>query len=263
MSFLSIIIPTFNSAFTLNACLQSVLNQDFNDYQIILIDGISSDNTIDIIKEFAGKYQNVTWVSEKDDGIYDAMNKGTRIAKGQWLYFLGSDDYLQDSHVLTDVSKVLKTTNCSIIYGDAVMVSDGSRQGGIFSLNMLLTYNNICHQTIFYKKELFEIIGPYNTKYPIVADWDFNIRCFSNNKNIAEHIDRIICVFNNVTGVSNNSRNDPFYQLIPAPYVWEISQLKFELNSVLNSSELKLGRVIYKYLKKTGIVNIVKMIYRR
>ena len=91
---ISIIIATFNSSRTLAKALESVLEQNFNDWECIIVDGKSTDNTLDIIKEFELKDSRFSHVSEKDNGIYDAFNKGWKMAKGEWIYYLGSDDYL-------------------------------------------------------------------------------------------------------------------------------------------------------------------------
>jgi glycosyltransferase involved in cell wall biosynthesis len=101
--FFSIIIPTFNSEKVLRECLNSIVEQTFNNYEIILIDGLSTDSTVDIIKEYSLNNPNIHWVSEKDLGIYDAMNKGIKIANGEWVYFLGSDDKLSSNNALQEI----------------------------------------------------------------------------------------------------------------------------------------------------------------
>ena len=98
---LSIIIPTFNSAKTLSRCLDSVISQSFTDWEVLMMDGVSNDDTIKI----ASSYQDsrIQIYSEPDKGIYDAMNKGIDKAQGEWLYFLGSDDWLFNCNSLKDI----------------------------------------------------------------------------------------------------------------------------------------------------------------
>src|SRR3982750_4096075 len=105
MPLLSIIIPTFNSQITIERCLESLSKQTFRDFEILVIDGGSEDNTIGLVKEKQPVLPAVTLVSEKDEGTYDAMNKGIGLSTGTWLYFLGSDDWLYNEQVLQNVFK--------------------------------------------------------------------------------------------------------------------------------------------------------------
>ncbi len=193
---ISIIIPTFNSEATIDSCLQSIKSQQFKDYEILIIDGQSTDATIAKCNNFNG---SLKVISEKDDGVYDAMNKGIKIAGGEWLLFLGSDDALFNSSVLDNISKRLLETNAGFIYGDVKIAGstswaiDGTIYDGAFSLEKLFE-RNICHQAIFYKKEVFGKIGIYNIRYSLCADWDFNLRCWANYP--SEYVPIIVSVFN-------------------------------------------------------------------
>lgn len=267
MPFFSVIIPTHNASHTLEKCLDSVLNQTYKDVEIIIMDACSSDSTLTIIREKAKEYKNIKWVSEKDGGIYDAMNKGVAQASGEWLYFLGSDDFLYDSEVFSDI--VTETTHYKpdVIYGDAVVTSDGSRHGGVFSLDTLLFSHNLCHQTVFYSKRVFDIIGSYNLKYPLIADWEYNIRCFSDGHITKHYVERKIVLFNDVTGISSMSKNDFFYRMIPATYIKEIEALKEEIealkkryDAVINSGPYTMGTFLYDIMEKCGLVKIVAML---
>src|SRR5947209_4479772 len=88
---ISVIIPTFNLKACIRKCLESLREQTFRDFEILVIDGGSTDGTIKIVQEFASSFPRLTWRSEKDRGVYDAMNKGVAMARGDWVYFLGSD----------------------------------------------------------------------------------------------------------------------------------------------------------------------------
>src|SRR5688500_6210639 len=116
----SIIIPTLNSEAHIKRCLESVLNQSFPNFEILIMDGLSVDRTLSIVKQ--ENDARITTYSEKDLGIYDAMNKGITLANGKWLYFLGSDDVLYDNDVFQDVVQLLEKTNCNVLYGDIEMV---------------------------------------------------------------------------------------------------------------------------------------------
>ena len=101
----SIIIPTFNSEKTLDIALSSIVVQSYQNFEVLIIDGLSTDSTIDIAKKHQKVFPNIKIKSEKDNGIYDAMNKGIALAKGEWLYFMGSDDSLYNDDVLNQICK--------------------------------------------------------------------------------------------------------------------------------------------------------------
>ena len=218
MSFFSVIIPTYNSASTLNAALESVVNQTFQDYEVIIMDGLSTDNSLEIARGFNN--QKIKIFSEKDSGVYDAMNKAVEKATGEWLYFLGSDDQLYDNAIFSRIYNVAQQENYNLIYGDAYFTSRKIIYGDQFDRVRLKTHN-ISHQAIFYKKYLFERLGKYNTQFKIWADWDFNIRCFSYPDIKAIHIKTTIVKYNDEGGLSAVYMKDSeFIKLLPS-YVEE------------------------------------------
>ena len=128
--FFSIIIATYNSEQYIKQAINSILNQDFKNYEIIIIDGLSKDKTTEIIQKYI---KNITFFkSEPDTGIYDAWNKAISVAKGSWIYFLGSDDYLKDSDVLINVEKRItdiefNDNSKTIIYGEVEVQDEDSK----------------------------------------------------------------------------------------------------------------------------------------
>ncbi len=193
--FFSIIIPTFNSEKTIYRCLESILSQSFSNFEVLIIDGESSDETISIAKFF--KDAPIKIFSEKDTGIYDAMNKGIRFAKGKWLYFLGANDELFNEYVLQNVANKIRDTDAEFIYGNVRIIGrvpeiNEGIYDGMFDIKKLFK-KNICHQSIFYAETVFDKVGFFNTNYVIRADWDLNHRCFANLK--VEYIAEIIAKF--------------------------------------------------------------------
>jgi glycosyltransferase involved in cell wall biosynthesis len=179
---LSIVVPTFNSEAVLRGCVESFATQTFSDFEIVVVDGASTDRTVALIQELAAKYPNLRWSSEKDGGVYDAMNKGIRLARGKWLLFFGADDRLCADDVLARVAPQLNL-DTDFVYGNVVLTNDPfGREGmlykGEFSVRDIVG-QNICHQAIFYSRELFARFGGYNLKYRAFADWDFNLRVFT------------------------------------------------------------------------------------
>lgn len=211
----TVIIPTFNSALTILDCLKSVINQTFQDIEILIIDGLSSDNTLQISESFNDP--RIRIFSEKDEGIYDAMNKGIKLARGEWLYFLGSDDALIDNDVLNDLKIRLSNTKAKVVYGNVRIngncnwAKDGAIYDGCFDLAKVLE-KNICHQAILYNKTFITSNNIcFNNRYFSLADWDFNLRCFALTE--FEYIDRIIAIFN-AGGLSTleTVNNDPLFE---------------------------------------------------
>ena len=211
MVFLSIIIPSYNSELTIERCLDSLSIQTYQDFEVCIIDASSSDNTLSRVSQFRSKFQNIRILSESDRGTYDAMNKGIDLAKGEWIYFLGSDDEIHDEHVFADMFKVDPDKNCGMIYGDVrvcgdtLWAKDGQIYNGKFSIEHLLE-RNICHQAIFYRTKMFKKLGKYNLRYPVCADWELNLRFFPKTK--SNYLDRIIANFYG-GGISSKVAIDP------------------------------------------------------
>ena len=218
----SIIVPTLNVAATLDACLDSVVCQTFTDFELILVDGDSTDATLDIANGFAAKLgARLVIHSGPDEGVYDAMNRGVALSTGTWLLFLGADDTLYEADTLARVAAFIGDNEPSdLVYGDVIVRSAGWRHAGAFDLDRLLFETNICQQSIFYRRELFDGIGPYNLRYRVWADWDFNIRCFSNPALVARYMDIVVADFNNLTGLSAKDRIDKEFRKRVPMFFW-------------------------------------------
>jgi glycosyltransferase involved in cell wall biosynthesis len=210
---LTIVIPTFNSGKTLERALDSILDQRFAGWEIQIIDGLSTDNTLDIINNYTLKDNRIHFVSEKDAGIYDAMNKGIRRASGQWLYFLGSDDRLHDETVLEKVHAEIIKGNDLLIYGYIISEKYG-RYGGRVTADDLLK-NNISHQAMFFHKKIFEELGFYDTGYKTHADWDFNLRCFNHYQHGIKYLDLPIAEY--ATGGASSVHEARFLREVILP----------------------------------------------
>jgi len=212
---ISILIPTLNAEKTLGNALDSVLNQQYKEWEILVIDSVSKDGTMDMVKEWAGRDARIRYLSEPDKGIYDAMNKGVTLAGGEWIYFLGSDDVLHDPGVLETFRDDLAGRNFDMVYGNIIISPEGPAYDGPFTLEKLLR-KNMSHQAAFYHRQLFTRTGGFNTRYRVYADWDFNIRCFSDPAIRTHYRDRVVALFG-MDGVSR--RHDTVFlreSLIPA-----------------------------------------------
>lgn len=174
---LSIITVVYNGAATLEDTIRSVNDQTFTDREYIIVDGGSRDGTTEIIGKYAGIVVS-SWVSEPDKGIYDAMNKGIGMARGEWLFFLGSDDTFLHAGVLTEFFATT-LTDIDLAYGDVYSEDFKGRYDGEFTFRKLLS-RNLSHQAAFYRRSLFDRLGNYDLRYRMHADWDFNLRCFGD-----------------------------------------------------------------------------------
>jgi len=200
----SVITPSLNADKHIEKAIQSVLEQDYSNWEHIVVDGGSTDGTLDILK----KYPHLKWTSEKDKGIYDAMNKGIKMADGEWIYFLGSDDYLLKEKIFSKLFPFLEK-NIDVIYGNIISPRFGGSYDGAFDIYKILI-KNISHQAIFFNRSVFDKIDIFNLKYKSQADWDHNMRWLLNPKIISKYVPIDIAFFSD-HGFSSNL-NDPLFQ---------------------------------------------------
>lgn len=187
---ISIITATFNSAKTLKDTIQSVLRQTNKDFEYLIVDGGSTDETIDIVKSYESEFSGrLKWVSEKDKGIYDAMNKGIKMASGDVVGILNSDDYFTSDDILQTVADAFKRQEIDAIYGDIHFIRDGNPQKCIryYSSRMFrpfwLRFGFMpAHPSFYCKREVYERAGLYSLDYKIGADYEMMVRLFKRHK---------------------------------------------------------------------------------
>lgn len=186
----SIILATFNCGRKAEATIQSILSQNRDLFELIVIDGASTDDTLDYI----GKYQSdLKLVSEKDAGVYDAFNKGIESATGRYLYFIGAGDRLREG-VLETVREFLPLDAPTFVYGDAYVVNERLHYGGEYCPSRLKE-QNICHQAAFYHRDIFELLGKYDLRYSIFSDWALNLKCFGDRRIKKRYLEYVIVDF--------------------------------------------------------------------
>ena len=203
---LSIITINYNNASGLSKTMESVISQNFSDFEYIVIDGGSTDGSVDIIKKYAEKL--TFWVSEPDKGIYNAMNKGISMASGEYLLFLNSGDWFVNNEVIAGVIPYLNSVY-EIVSGGLILVKNEEEH---IQLNPPNTVNlNYCihsgltHPNTFIRAELFEKYGYYNEHNKIVSDWEFFLIVCGLNKCKYQGIPVLVSCFT-MDGIS--SRND-------------------------------------------------------
>lgn len=201
MKLISIVTINYNNANGLLKTLQSVAQQSYRAIDYIVIDGGSNDASKTHITTFLPHINY--WVSEPDKGIYHAMNKGIKVAQGQYLLFLNSGDFLADDTVIERILPHLQNTD--IVYGDLFLCKNETRvreqspnRIGVYEL-MLST---IWHPTAFINRELFDKYGAYNETLSITADYEFFIRSIIKHKASTRHVEIATAVFD-LSGISN------------------------------------------------------------
>ena len=175
---ISIITVCYNSEKTIKDTIESVLSQTYKDYEYIVVDGQSKDSTLNIIKE----YRDIKLISEKDNGLYDAMNKGIMMATGDIIGIINSDDILYDESVFqTIIDNYDEDTE--ILYGDVKYYNEDFTEVIRDYISGPKKNNAWCpaHPTMYIKKAVFDKIGFYNIAYRITSDYDFIVRCNVNN----------------------------------------------------------------------------------
>jgi len=180
---LSIITITYNSAQTLQRALESVQSQTYKDIEHVIVDGASTDGTKELIETYAKAHANVRWVSEKDKGIYDALNKGIKLATGDVIGFLHSDDVLYSADSIEHIAAAFAQKDVDVVYGD-LQYCRGSKVVRRWKSNdfnpRALKYGWMPpHPTVYVRKEVYQQVGEYDEWFRISADYDMMLRIFT------------------------------------------------------------------------------------
>lgn len=191
--FFSIIVTSFNAEKTIKETINSVLIQTCEDYEIIVKDACSKDNTLKTIPK---NNNSIHVVSKKDKGVYDGMNQAIEKAKGEYLFFLNCGDIFFDKFVLEKVknSIVLENKKYDIVYGDYTRKDLCVLKQPSTLNEFQLIRKPLTHQSIFFRFNIFEKIGLYNLKYKLCADYDLTVKALLKGYSFL-HINEVICVY--------------------------------------------------------------------
>lgn len=197
----TVITVVFNGAKTLEQAIISVLTRSYDNFELLIIDGGSTDGSLDIIK----KYDHAIdyWVSEPDKGIYDAMNKALDVALGDRIYFLGCDDLLVND--LRDIAPLFRKRGV-LYYGDVYMIHRHQLYDGAFN-GFKLAVKNICQQAIFYPRGVFEKYR-FDTQYQMLADYHLNMRCYADPDLSLAYVPELVAIYNDTSGASSSRVDD-------------------------------------------------------
>ncbi len=216
---ISVITACYNNEKTIIDTIESILNQSYNNIELVIIDGNSTDKTVEIIKSFQKEFINseveYKWVSERDSGIYDAWNKALEISTGDWMVFIGADDFLKDKNTIENIIPYLnkaKKDEINFVYGKIEHINSKDKLVEVSGKPWVaqkdrFTYNmNIGYGGSFVNRSLFDIHGKFNDSFKIAGDYEFLLRELKDKNKDALFVNEIILVMRE-GGVSANLPN--------------------------------------------------------
>lgn len=193
---ISVITATYNSGKTLRNTIESILSQTYTNIEYIIVDGLSKDNTLDIIKEYEPKFKGkMHWISEKDKGLYDAMNKGINMATGDIIGILNSDDFYTSNSILEQVAQTLSDQSIDAVYGDIHFVKDPDltkciryySSKGFSRWQMRLGFMP-AHPSFYCRKKIYDKYGGFDCSFKVAADFEHLLRLIFVNKITTKYI---------------------------------------------------------------------------
>lgn len=218
---IAVVVPTFRSAALLPGLLASLAEQTWRGFEVVISDGASDDDTLAIVRQWQDRLPPVLVDSRRDSGVYDAINRGVRLSHAPWFLVMGSDDRLhapdtlaRAADLLQDLPDPLRDPMApELVYGDVRMmaanqhgVQSGGRYAGPIAFDRLAT-SNICQQAAFYRRSLFDALGGFDLRYPLYADWAFNLK--ASFRRPLRWVDLVVADYAS-TGMSTRMRDERF-----------------------------------------------------
>lgn len=247
---ITIITVVHNGLPYLSEAIESVIHQDVEELEYIIIDGNSEDGSVDVIKSYRKDIDK--WVSEPDNGIYDAMNKGILMAKGDIIGILNADDVMEPG-ILREITDVFKNTNADYLYGNVTRITkEGKKYGTIQSLkderiqSGKLRQVPFPHPSLYVKKAIFDEIGLYDTSFKLNADYDFILRLLNSGY-------RGICLNKSIARYRDGGKSSGIETFIERKQVWKkhgIPFIKREYFALSSALKLVLYRLFPVFVSK-------------
>lgn len=247
---LSIITPSYNSAKTIARTIDSVLAQSYPDLEYIIIDGASTDSTRDIVLSYQDKL-NIKFISELDKGIYDAMNKGVKLATGEIIGILNSDDLFDNDKVLSSISEAFKDQTVDAVYGDIKYFSDDVNQikrywrAGEYQEKNLSNGWIIPHPSLFLRKAVYDKYGSFNIDFKIAGDYEFILRLLKIHKINVKYLPTVLVRMydGGTSGSSLEQRKKGWKELKRA---WTVNNLPVPQFFILRRVLFKVSQLLFK-----------------
>lgn len=243
---ITIITPVYNAARTIEQSILSVINQDYSNIEYIIIDGKSVDGTIDIIKRYESKIS--FWISEKDTGIYNAMNKGIKRATGDYVYFLGADDCLINKKIVGDICrKYLWDLSIDVLSGQVWSINDKCNMQQLFDNNYSksikedIKYGNIRvpHQGMFVKTLIMKKLM-FDEKYKIGSDYKLILQLWINNDYFIKKVKEAIAFYSK-GGISNRDHENRYFE--HCEILKEFYQIEFKIKRLSFFEKFKVRTI--------------------
>lgn len=229
---ISVITVCYNSELTIKDTIESVVQQDYNNIEYIIIDGASTDNTLNIVEHYAKKYPKlIRYISEHDSGIYNAMNKGIKMATGDLIALLNSDDYYEP-HALKIVASNAVDEQFYILYGMMKMLKDNMEYKVSINSHNFLPERMMLHPACFVSKDVYQKYGLYDDNYKSAADYDYFLKLY-NAQDVSFYPIYQLLVNFRLGGMSSSYFSFKEENLIKKKYGY-ISQKRFIFNKVKN-----------------------------
>jgi glycosyltransferase involved in cell wall biosynthesis len=226
---ISIITVAYNSAKTIRQTIESVLSQDYHDLEYIIVDGNSKDETMQIVKSFGDK---IKFISEPDNGIYDALNKGVKMATGEVVGTIGSDDFYPNDLVISQVADVFKHADLDSVYGDVEFVNPGAEdkvvrfwKGGEYKKSNWLNGWMPPHIAFFVKRNVFEKYGYYTTVFSCAGDYEWMLRVMYKHGISSKYLPKTLLTMRN-GGTSTASLKHRYRANMEDRAAWQMNDLK-------------------------------------
>ena len=257
---LSIITINYNNAEGLRKTIESVLAQTYTEIEYIIVDGASTDGSVDVIRELATR-PTIKWVSEKDKGIYNAMNKGIRMATGEYIEILNSGDILFDANVTQRMIEHLDQINSQnenpigILYGNMIKVNAQGKvvgKSGYTEYSLRQFYSStLNHDCAYIRRDLFEEYGLYDENLKIVSDWKWYLQAIGLGRVKPEYVDIDVTIFDD-GGISetnlalrNAERRQVLEELLPPAILWDYDTHAFEMEQMKRLRRWHLYPLVY------------------
>lgn len=260
---LSIITINRNNAAGLEKTMRSVLTQTFKGFEYIVVDGASTDGSVEVIKKLEPEFAHLKWVSESDSGIYNAMNKGMRMASGDYIQILNSGDCMASDDVMERMLEALeKAGSPSIFYGNMIKcftdghrLTDKSFAGQKITLLGMYT-GTLNHDPAYIRRDLFEKYGYYDENLKIVSDWKWYLQAIVIGGEKPQYFDIDVTLFD-MTGISESNkeldraeRKQVLGQLFPQAVLADYEQYVFPIEQVKRLQRHPLAYKIMCFMER-------------
>lgn len=246
----SIITVAFNAEKSIEDTINSVLNQSYKNIEYIIVDGLSSDNTVEVCRKFKNKI--ATLISEKDKGLYDAMNKGLSLATGDIIGVLNSDDFYANNEVISKVVQKFESENIEGLYSDLVYVEEEDTSkvtrtwvSGEYKENAFVKGWMPPHPTFFVKNECYQKLGNYSLELKSAADYELMLRMIHKHKIKIGYLPEVT-IRMRVGGVSNSSLKNRLNANKEDRRAWEMNGLKPGSLTLIRKPLSKIGQFFKK-----------------